>query len=196
MRLRQAYQQALQAAVTDRSRLPLDFSFEEGDPPVERLHFRIWDRRSFTLAHDYTKGPVTCAQTGSAAYSQKRNTFFLEFVKAERLTDAAPPEGLWFIDLLKMDLIGQKLALGAKLAERVAWLEAWGVFRRRENEGVISLLDTRSRVTRTGSFRLAVHVYGTTKSKGGHCSSGVVVCWRYLWALSGRYIYDDRDEGQ
>ena len=126
VRLRQAYQQALGDVLPDRSNLPLDFSYDEGNPLQERLHFRIWDRRSFTLAHDYSSAALACAQTGKIAYAQERNTFFLEFIKAERLSDAAPPEGFWFIDLLKMNLIGQKLALGAKLAERAAWLEAWG----------------------------------------------------------------------
>ncbi len=27
----------------------LEFSYEEGEPPVERIHCRLWDRRSFVL---------------------------------------------------------------------------------------------------------------------------------------------------
>ncbi len=60
LRLYQAYQQALRKVESDRSNLPLDFSYDEGDPPQERFHFRIWDRRTFILDHAplYTRTPV------------------------------------------------------------------------------------------------------------------------------------------
>src|SRR2546423_11294260 len=69
LRLRQASQQALTEVLPDRSNLPLNFSYDEGDPPQERLFFRVWDRRTFTLAHDYQaeikdraeRGMYTCA---------------------------------------------------------------------------------------------------------------------------------------
>ena len=71
---------------SDRSNLPLDFSYDEGDPPQERFHFRIWDRRTFILDHArlYTRTPVMWAQKGIQTCSKERNTLFLEFVKAER----------------------------------------------------------------------------------------------------------------
>src|SRR5258708_17957452 len=49
VRLRRAYQQALEKVLPDHANLPLEFSYDEGDPPVERFHFKLWDRRSFVL---------------------------------------------------------------------------------------------------------------------------------------------------
>lgn len=110
LRLSQAYQQGLREVLPDRANLPLDISYDEGDPPQERLHFRIWDRRTFVLAHAhlYTQTPVTWAQKGIQTFSDERNSLFLEFVKAERLVGDAPAEGLWFSDLLRMGMLGQK----------------------------------------------------------------------------------------
>ena len=58
MRVRAAYKRALQVlAERGPSVLPLEFTVDEGGdlerrlPPCERLHFRLWDRRSFILAH-------------------------------------------------------------------------------------------------------------------------------------------------
>ncbi len=52
-RLWQAYQQALVGVLPDHSNLPLEFSYEEGEPPVERIVCRLWDRRSFVLHPDH-----------------------------------------------------------------------------------------------------------------------------------------------
>ena len=56
VRLRRAYLDALRS-VSPATSFPLTFSYEEsgdkeqGIPAQERLRFRIWDRRSFVLAH-------------------------------------------------------------------------------------------------------------------------------------------------
>ncbi len=124
------YQQALRKVESDRSNLPLDFSYDEGDPPQERFHFRIWDRRTFILDHAplYTRTPVMWAQKGIQTCSKERNTLFLEFVKAERLVGEAPPEGLWFPELLQMGILGQKPRQGSEqqLEAKRTWLKAWG----------------------------------------------------------------------
>lgn len=125
LRLRQAYQQALSKVLPDHSNLPLDFSYDEGDPPQERLFFRVWDRRTFTLAHDYLAGPKKRAERGMYTCSQEKNGIFLEFVKAERLVGDAPAEGLWFTELLKMDVLGQTHCK-KHLTTKLTWLEAWG----------------------------------------------------------------------
>lgn len=130
LRLYQAYQQALREVFPDRTNLPFDFSYDEGDPPQERLHFRVWDRRTFVLghAHLYTRSPVICAQKGILTFSDERNSLFLEFVRTERFVGDAPPEGLWFRDLLCMGMLGQKPLQCAKehLEAKRAWLQAWG----------------------------------------------------------------------
>src|SRR6266566_1412576 len=132
VRLRHVYQQALKQVLPDRSNLPLDFSYEEGDPPQERLHFRLWDRRSFVRDHleQYSPSTRSRLKQGHGALSQERNSFLLEFVGAEQLDSHAPPESFWFIELLQKRLIGHLTTdfagNEAAVAERQAWLRAWG----------------------------------------------------------------------
>lgn len=128
LRLRQAYLQAVAAIQKESLPLPFHFSYDEGNPPVERLHFRIWDRRSFVFAHPYCKNQYYWAKRGYGTYDEERNGFFLEFVKAERLGSDVPAEGLWFVEPLKMGLFSSKLYCGSKkdVPALVTWLEAWG----------------------------------------------------------------------
>ncbi len=131
-RLRDAYLQAVAQVHPNHSNLPLDFSYEEGDPPLERLHFRLWDRRSFALdpAHEpwYSASTREKAKYGEQQYTVGRNQIFLEFVNVEPLEGNTRPEGLWFTDLLKMGLIGLQGSHGSEqqIAERQAWLRQWG----------------------------------------------------------------------
>ncbi len=83
LRLRQASQQALKEVLPDRSNLPLNFSYDEGDPPQECLFFRLWDRRTFTLAHDYLARQKDCAERGMYACTDEKNGLFLEFIDAD-----------------------------------------------------------------------------------------------------------------
>jgi hypothetical protein len=130
LRLYQAYQQALQEVKPDHSNLPLNFSYDEGEPAQERLHFRLWDRRTFILDqnHPYSYLPKMWAAKGIQTCSAERNGLFLEFVKAERLVGDAPPEGLWFTELLQMGILGQKpcQCSGEQQETKIAWLKAWG----------------------------------------------------------------------
>jgi hypothetical protein len=51
-RVRQAYHDALKKLQCGKPyTLPFSYFYDEGVPPQERLHFRIWDRRTFVLAH-------------------------------------------------------------------------------------------------------------------------------------------------
>jgi integrase len=131
-RLRQAYRQALSQVLPDRSNLPLAFFYDEGDPPRERLHFRLWDRRSFVLdpEHHAAYSPDTRekAAKGRNQYSDERNDLFLELVEVEPLDGGTSPEGFWFTDLLRLNLLGTKARLGNQqhVAERQAWLRQWG----------------------------------------------------------------------
>ncbi|MFL5664689.1 MAG: hypothetical protein ACJ8BW_25580 [Ktedonobacteraceae bacterium] len=49
-------------------------------------------------------------------------------MKAERLVGDAPPEGLWFTELLQMGMLGQKpcQCSGERQEAKLAWLKAWG----------------------------------------------------------------------
>jgi len=130
VRLRQAYQQALKEVLPDRSNLPIAFSYEEGDPPLERYHFRLWDRRSFVKAHAEQYGPTTraSANKGVRQYTDDRNDIFLEFVESERLEDNTPAEGFWFTELLKLNLLASNPHAGTEeeVRTRQKWLRDWG----------------------------------------------------------------------
>ncbi len=131
-RLHQAYQQAVSQVLLDRSNLPIEFSYEEGEPPTERLFFRLWDRRSFLLAPEheshYAAKTRELARRGQMQFSDERNELFLEFEKVERLEGETEPEGLWFIDLLKLRVLGSKACKGEEevVAAKQAWLRQWG----------------------------------------------------------------------
>jgi hypothetical protein len=131
-RLWQAHQHALSQVDADHSNLPLEFSYEEGDLPVERVHCRLWDRRSFVLhpehIHQYANGTVSHARGKRDSFKDTHNEMFLEVVKVECLEGETPPEGLWFLDLLQRGLLGEKVARGTEqeVAEKQAWLRLWG----------------------------------------------------------------------
>jgi hypothetical protein len=130
-RIRQAFHSALRdLAGPEPPPLPLAFAYDEGAAPaLERLHFRLWDRRSFVRAHAdrYSAETVADARTHWGAYSDARNRVFLEFVRAERLVSDAPAEGLWFEELLRRGLLQSAAGMGGKDgAATQDWLRAWG----------------------------------------------------------------------
>lgn len=127
-RLHEGWIQATQTIVEQNLSLPFKFSYEEAQ---ERLHFIIWDRRSFALAHQnlYNSATIKKAHQGTGSYRDQVNRPFLEFVRAERLNDDAPPEGLWFEEMVKVGVIGQagQRLQGQELAtKRQDWLKTWG----------------------------------------------------------------------
>jgi hypothetical protein len=132
-RLRQAYLQAVAQVLPDRSNLPLDFSYDEGDPPQERIHCRLWDRRCFVLDPEHTTlySPNTYdrARNRRENFSDVRNEIFLELVKVERLSGDAPPEGFWFVELLTVGVIGSATYGGGneeEVLKQRTWLRQWG----------------------------------------------------------------------
>lgn len=149
VRLRRAYQQALEKVLPDHSNLPLEFSYDEGDPPVERFHFKLWDRRSFVLdPHHVTLYSTTTQESatyGWHQFSQERNEVFLEFVRAERLEGNAPREGFWFTELLSLRLLGTQPRDGTELeiTARQAWLRQWG-YGEDDSKELTAPFDTRS----------------------------------------------------
>jgi hypothetical protein len=134
-RLRRAYQDAVRALKSE-TRFPAVFSYEEGGdmernlPAQERLWFKIWDRRSFVLAHAdaYSYGPVNSARRGVGTFADTVNHIFLEFVRAERLYGDAPAEGFWFGDLFKLGLFGLNPSVGSaeEVKAKQTWLASWG----------------------------------------------------------------------
>jgi hypothetical protein len=130
-RVHQAFHHALQdLAGPQPPALPRAFAYDEGDGLAhERLHFRLWDRRSFVQAHAERYGPesVADARTRAGSFTEARNRRFLEFVQAERLASDAPPDGLWFTEVLRRGLLHRAPGVrGADVAAEQAWLRAWG----------------------------------------------------------------------
>ncbi len=167
-RLWQAYQQALEQVLPNHSNLPLEFSYEEGDPPVERIQCRLWDRRSFVLhpehAHQYHPDTVSRARSKQRGFTDDNNKVFLEVMKTERLDGDAPPDGFWFTEILKRGVLGQKARWGAEqeVAARQAWLRQWGYGENHSTEaaspfdahhqGLLTWPDTNSTGRSTANF--------------------------------------------
>lgn len=134
-RLRRAYLAALRGLQPDTT-FPLTFSYEEGEnqeqgiPAGERLWFRIWDRRSFVVAHAkaYPYTSVNSARRGVGAFADNLNHPFLEFIRAERLFGDAPAAGLWFEELFKLGVMGLKPIDGPaeEVKAKQTWLASWG----------------------------------------------------------------------
>jgi len=115
--------------------LPVSFSYDEGAddeqgiPAQERYHFRVWDRRSFVLAHqgDYIRQTVRHAKSRQMAFREEREHLFFELVKVERLIDDAPAQGLWFEELLRHNVLGENDSGSPEEIEaKMQWLHSWG----------------------------------------------------------------------
>jgi len=132
IRLRQVYREAVAQVHPDHSNLPLDLSYEEGNPPQERYHVRLWDRRCFVKAHAEQYHPDTYrrAVNGVKQFGEERNKVFLELLNVERLNGdgSALPEGFWFTELLTCGLLEERAREGneQEVATRQNWLRQWG----------------------------------------------------------------------
>lgn len=132
VRLRQAYREAVAQVHPDHANLPLDFSYEEGTPPQERFHFRLWDRRCFVTAHaeQYEKSTRLRLKKGSHQFAEARNTIFLELINVEPLAGNGNglSEGFWFTELLTLGLLEDRAREGneQEVAVRQNWLRQWG----------------------------------------------------------------------
>ncbi len=146
-RLKQAYQQALKQVLPDHSNLPLEFSYEEGDPPTERIFARLWDKQSFILYPEHADKfhHRTIKRTRRKQHAANDdNDVFLEFIKAERVQGNAPPEGFWFTDILKQNLLGHRAYYGSaqEVAQKQALLRQWG-YGEEESEDMTSPFNAR-----------------------------------------------------
>jgi hypothetical protein len=135
-RVRQAYRAAVAHAQRIRADLPYTFAVDEGSdttrgfPSAERLQFRLWDRRSFVLHHpeqyaEQTRRQYQLRGTWSAR-SKVSDRYYLEFLGAERLCDAAPAEGLWFADLLRQCVVITSPQRLKRDPRGLAFLAKWG----------------------------------------------------------------------
>lgn len=134
--LRQAFRDVTAHLEQCPELLPLAFSYDVGGDPErgvtaqERLHFRLWKRRAFVLAHQqhYHPGTVYRAQKGKDFYTPENDRPFVEFVGAERLQGDAPPTAFWFTDLITRGVLGPLAGMGTpdEIAAKQAWLRSWG----------------------------------------------------------------------
>ena len=135
VRLRKTYYKAITMVEQGKALLPFEFELREGgnerlsQPPTERITFRLWDRRTFVLDHQtaFSKHVLWDAKKERHAYSSKQNSYLLEYVHAESLDGKSPVVGLWFMELLEHDVLGD-VAWGPQeeVAKKQAWLKAQG----------------------------------------------------------------------
>lgn len=127
VRLRQAYQEALTQTQREERAFPVEFSYEEG---LERWHFRLWDRRSFVLAHAerYSAQTVSLVKGQQRGFSERQNQPFVEFVRATPLHPDGRANGPWFADLIKLGLLGDGPISGTdeEVKAKQEWLQHWG----------------------------------------------------------------------
>jgi len=87
-RLRQAFNTVLTSSLANNQDFPIAFHYDESEFVNERWHFYIHDVRRVL----------------SSVPADQR--YVLEFIKAENLSDGSIGEGPWFVELLKMKLLG------------------------------------------------------------------------------------------
>jgi len=139
LRLRKAFRKAIQTVEQGSATLPLVFELREGgnerkgEPPTERLTFKLWDRRSFVLEHSkanphlFSDGTKRTARNGERTFAPKKNTYHLEFISAQSLDGTNSATSLWFLELLERDVLGE-VARGSEeaIAAKRAWLKEQG----------------------------------------------------------------------
>src|SRR6266566_405247 len=139
LRLRRAYHKAIKAVEQGRVALPFEFEMREGGsqrhsrPSTERLVFKLWDRRTFVLAHAndippcFSQKTVWDAKNGKKGFCPEQNSYLLEFVRAEALSGTSPVVGLWFVELLEREVVGNIVNGSHEVVEaKQIWLRAQG----------------------------------------------------------------------
>ncbi len=133
-RLRSTFQDALDRISSGQETAPLAFSYEDPNRG-ERLHFVVWDRPRFVLAHEQHYRPSTVARAKKQVKQQDQEQawYFLEFVRAQPLAptgDTSPAhEGpFWFGDLLRYGLLRDHPFRGdlVEVERQRSYLESWG----------------------------------------------------------------------
>ncbi len=130
-RLQLKFQEAVSLVESGREALPLAISYEEWDG-LQRLHFVLWDRPTFVLAHaeQYCAATVQHVRARVSSFQPDHNHYFLEFKQIEYLRGAIPEpdEFLWFGDLLKNGLLGMAPRHGdpEEVKRKQEYLRSWG----------------------------------------------------------------------
>ncbi len=132
-RLRSAFQEALSLIQSGQETVPLSFSYEE--PRYERMHFLVWDRPRFVLAHQEQYRPRSIARAKEQAKQQifEPDSYFIEFVQIKSLAEAGQVDHtdedlFWFGDLLRYGLLRDNPFRGEQeeVERQRTYLESWG----------------------------------------------------------------------
>ncbi|MCY9698127.1 hypothetical protein [Paenibacillus alginolyticus] len=95
-RLREAFRKAIADVREQRLPLPMEFHYDESEYVGERWHFILRDLKGFGQFQGEKK-----------RYREfKDEDCVLEFVRAEKLEDGSEGDGPWFLDLLRLRLLG------------------------------------------------------------------------------------------
>ncbi|MFF2878509.1 site-specific integrase [Gottfriedia sp. NPDC057991] len=138
--LRQKYLEVIEFVKANNSHLPFNFSYIEnevrGDLSKQLLSFRLWDKPSFVLFHSdkFSASTIKNAKARRSTFSEERNEYFVEFLKAEILDDETgepieESEGFWFAPILEHQLIGvwyEALSIEEQISEKRKVLEKYG----------------------------------------------------------------------
>ncbi|MGA3601641.1 site-specific integrase [Lysinibacillus agricola] len=130
-RLRKMYLKACEEVKNDDLELPFNFEYDEPERVGEHFCFRLWDRPSFVLHHQdqFSQNIIKDAKNRTKRYFDENNHYFVEFIKAERLSDGDEAEGLWFLELIEMDVIGSNIynnVSEVKIQRKLELLNSWG----------------------------------------------------------------------
>jgi hypothetical protein len=132
-RLLQKYREVVALVESGKAIPPVAFSYAERRR-AQRLHFQLWDRASFVLAHadQYSARHICDAHHCERSFSPSRNHFFLEFLGADNLADSHTPCDpdtlLWFGDLLRYGVLGTNATSGTaeEVQRKQSYLRSWG----------------------------------------------------------------------
>jgi integrase len=129
-RLRQAFLKVCEQAKLTNCNLPLDFHYDEPERVGERFYFRLWDKPSVVLNHQdqFHAHTIKSAYKRTGVYSKENNSYFVEFVKAERLYDDEEAEGLWFTELFGKGVVTDwySNASDDEIIQKRELLYSWG----------------------------------------------------------------------
>ncbi|OES45121.1 site-specific integrase [Domibacillus iocasae] len=164
-RLRQKYLEAVELVKANDYPLPFDFAYIEnekrGNVSKELFSFRLWDKSSFVLHHreHYRAATIRQAEKRNSTFSDEKNEYFVEFLKAEMLDDETgepveETEGFWFLPILEHQLIGvwyQSLS-EEQINEKLKILEMYGYREPDSEDKSVPFLANRKGILAQGTF--------------------------------------------
>ncbi|KEZ49898.1 tyrosine-type recombinase/integrase [Metabacillus indicus] len=159
-RLRQAFLKACEQGKMPNVMLPLEFHYNEPERVGERFYFRLWDKVAFVLNHQdkFNQQTIKAANNRTGVYSEEKNYYFVEFIKAERLEDNEEVEGPWFIELFEKDVIGQwsQNATDEEIKQKRELLYSWGYGGDNSNSNPVPFYSIHKGILSRNSF-LSLH---------------------------------------